>query len=149
MYKKFDLFFGFFVIGIFAWFLFVLLSGFFSLSVKTYKINATFLSADGVIVGSEVKIAGVKIGEVDSVKINGKTYSAEVEMKISSKYKIPTDSSANIVSSGLLGGKYIEIVPGFDDTNLKNNSTMTKTQSGVNLEKLISAFASGGLGKKD
>lgn len=149
MYKKFDLFFGFFVIGVFIWFLFVLLSGFFSLSVKTYKIKASFLSVDGIVVGSEVKIAGVKIGEVDEIKVNNKTYSAEVEMKVSSKYKIPTDSSANIVSSGLFGGKYIEIVPGFDDTNLKSGSTMTKTQSGVNLEKLISAFASGGLGKKE
>lgn len=145
MYKKFDLFFGFAVIGIFIWFLFILLSGAFNLSIKTYSVKASFLSADGIAVGSEVKIAGVKIGEVSHLKINQNTFSAEVVMKISSKYRIPTDSSANIQSSGLLGGRYIEIIPGFEDDSVSNGDTILKTQSGINLEKLISNFASGGL----
>jgi phospholipid/cholesterol/gamma-HCH transport system substrate-binding protein len=147
MYKKFDLFFGFFVIGVFLWFLFILLSYTFSFSAKSYKLKAMFSSADGISKGADVKIAGVKIGEVLNVDVNKKTFSAEVELKINADFKLPIDTSASIQSSGILGGKYIELSPGFEEENLKDGGLITITQSSVNLEKLISIFASGGVKK--
>jgi phospholipid/cholesterol/gamma-HCH transport system substrate-binding protein len=147
MYKKFDLFFGFFVIGVFLWFSYVLLSSAFNFSIRYYDLKAVFSSADGIAKGSDVKIAGVKVGEVKSVIVNNKTFSAEVEMKINSKFDMPVDSSASIQSSGLLGGKFIELSPGVEDDNLQDGDTIKITQSSLNLEKLISTFASGELKK--
>ena len=145
MYKKFDLFFGFFVITVFVWFLWVLTSSVIHLSINTYDLKASFSSVDGISVGSDVKIAGVKVGEVTAIEVDSKTFIAKTEFKIISKFKIPTDSSASIQSSGLLGGKYIELSPGFEEKNLKDGDVISNTQSALNLEKLISSFASGGL----
>ena len=144
MYKKFDLFFGFFGIGGFIWFLWILLSSVTNFSIKNYKLKAAFASVDGISVGSEIKIAGVKVGEVLEIEVNPKTFVANIEMKIDSKFQIPNDSSASIQSSGLLGGKYIELSPGFEEKNYKNGDTIERTQSALNLEKLISSFASKG-----
>lgn len=146
MYKKFDLFFGFFVIGVFVWFLFTLCSSVLKPSSR-FSIHAVFSSADGVLKGSDVKIAGVKIGEVEQVYANPSTFSADVTMKINSNFKIPIDSSASIQSSGIFGAKYIEISAGADSENLKDNGLIQITQSSLNLEKLISTFASSGLKK--
>ncbi len=145
MYKKFDLFFGFFVIGVFAWFLFILLSSVFNFSVRYYTLNAAFSSAEGIARGSDVKIAGVRVGDVTSIKVNSKTFSAEVQIRVNDKFSIPIDSSASIQSSGILGGKFIELSPGIEEENLRNGDTIKITQSSLNLEKLISTFASGGL----
>ena len=148
MYKKFDLFFGFFVIGVFLWFLWFLISSFFlNSSLKTYSLKAVFSSVDGISVGSDVKISGIKVGDVATVNINPTTYQAEVEIKIFTKFKLPVDSSAAIQSSGLLGQKYIELAPGVEDENLKEGSTIKYTQSSLNLEKLISQFGSKGVSK--
>lgn len=147
MYKKFDLFFGFFVIFVFLWFLFQLLSSFFLHAGKSYSVKAVFSSVDGISKGSDVKIAGVKVGEVTIVDVNPKTFNAEVELKIYSQFILPVDSAASIQSSGLLGSKYIELSPGFEQEDLKQGGLIKITQSSLNLEKLISTFASGGLKK--
>jgi phospholipid/cholesterol/gamma-HCH transport system substrate-binding protein len=144
MYKKFDLFFGFFVIIVFIWFLWVLISSFVTSDIKAYRLKVSFSSADGISSGSDVKIAGVKIGEVISVSVNSKTFNADVVIKVYSKFKLPADSSALVQSSGLMGGKYIELSPGSDEENLKDGDTIKYTQSSLNLEKLISKFANGG-----
>jgi phospholipid/cholesterol/gamma-HCH transport system substrate-binding protein len=145
MYKKFDLFFGFFVIAVFLWFLWVLTSSVINISINTYTLKASFSSVDGISVGSDVKIAGVKVGEVTEIEVDNKTFIAKAEFKIISKFKIPVDSSASIQSSGLLGGKYIELSPGFEEKDLKDGELISNTQSALNLEKLISTFASSGL----
>jgi phospholipid/cholesterol/gamma-HCH transport system substrate-binding protein len=145
MYKKFDLFFGFFVITVFLWFLWILTSSLTNISSNTYELKASFSSIDGILIGSDVKIAGVKVGEVTAIEVDSKTFIAKAEFNIVSKFKIPTDSSASIQSSGLLGGKYIELSPGFEEKHLKDGDTISNTQSALNLEKLISSFASGGL----
>lgn len=145
MYKKFDLFFGFFVIGIFLWFLWFLTSSFFTDGkLKTYNLKALFSSIDGISVGSDVKISGIKVGEVTHVSVNPKSFQAEVEIKILTKFKLPTDSSVSVQSSGLLGSKYLELAPGVEDDNLKDRDTIKYTQSALNLEKLISQFATKG-----
>lgn len=145
MYKKLDIFFGLCVITIFLWFLWILFSTFsIGQAINSYTVKMIFSSADGILEGSDIKIAGVRVGEVDGVSVNHETFVAEVTGKIHSKYKLPIDSFASVQSSGLLGEKYIEFTPGFEEEVLKDDSIVKNTQSSLNLEKLISQFASGG-----
>jgi phospholipid/cholesterol/gamma-HCH transport system substrate-binding protein len=142
MYKKFDLIFGFCVIGIFIWFLLQIIN--FSLYSKSsfYYIDTEFSSAGGVKIGSEVKISGIPIGEVYKISLNEKTFAANILLKINSKYKIPMDSSASIQSQSLLGEQHIEIYPGIEDKSMKNKDKILSTQSAISLEKLLNFFIS-------
>jgi phospholipid/cholesterol/gamma-HCH transport system substrate-binding protein len=123
-----------------------------------YTLNARFDHIDGLTVGSEVRIAGVKVGNVTSERIDPKTFVAEVAMTVQNDIQLPKDSAASIVSESLLGGKYISLSPGGDDTNLKPGGMITITQSSVSLEELLGKFifsvtslnnAKGGDGKPD
>lgn len=102
-----------------------------------YSINAKFTSIDGINIGSEVRIAGIKIGEVIERNIDPTSYRAIITMNLDQKIKIPTDSSAAVSSESLMGGKFINIVAGADDVFLKDHDTMQYTQSSVSLENLI------------
>ncbi|MDX1452789.1 MAG: MlaD family protein, partial [Oleiphilaceae bacterium] len=91
-----------------------------------------------------VSMAGVTIGRVSNISLDKKTYSALVEMEIYSEINtLSTDSVAAIQTSGLLGDKYIAISVGADEEYLADGDTIFDTQSALNLEKLIGAFASG------
>lgn len=114
-----------------------------SVSNKGIVLNAKFTNVDGIEVGTDVKIGGVKIGSVLDKKIDKKTFRAILSLAINEDMKIPTDSNAIISSSGLLGGKYVEIKPGIDDEFLKHEETIIYTQSSMNLEELIGKFALG------
>ncbi|MCB2053656.1 MAG: outer membrane lipid asymmetry maintenance protein MlaD [Geminicoccaceae bacterium] len=105
-----------------------------------YELVAMFDKADGIGVGSEVKVSGIKVGQVLSQKLNTQTYRAEVVFSVDGDIELPLDTSAAIVSSGLLGGKYLALVPGAEDTMLKPGEEITLTQSSVNLEDLIGQF---------
>ena len=83
---------------------------------------------------------GVKVGSVKSLEIDSKTYQAKAVLFIDAKIKLPTDSSAAIVSEGLLGGKYIALDPGADSEMLKDKGVITQTESSVNLETLLNKF---------
>jgi len=105
---------------------------------KSYTITAEFNNIGSLKVRSPVSIGGVKIGEVTNIDLNPKTYKAIVTMRINdSEDQIPTDSSAQILTAGLLGSNYISLSPGFDNTYLKNNSQITTTHSALILEDLI------------
>ena len=108
-----------------------------------YVINAIFDNVDGVKLGSEVKISGIVIGKVTSQILDYDTYSAQLQMLIDKKIKLPEDSSAQIVSSNILGDKYISITPGTEEKLLVEGDTIEFTQSSVNLEGLISKFIFG------
>ena len=108
-----------------------------------YAINANFDNADGIKVGSEVKISGIMIGKVVSQILDYDTYSAQVKFLIDKKIKLPEDSSAQIVSSNILGDKYISITPGTEEKVLVDGDTIEFTQSSINLEALISKFMFG------
>ena len=110
---------------------------------EQYIINAIFDNIDGIKLGSEVKVSGVVIGKVISQRLDYDTYSAEVQMLIKKKIKLPEDSSAQIVSSSILGDKYISITPGTEDKSLVEGDTIEFTQSSINLEGLISKFIFG------
>ncbi len=112
-----------------------------------YRLKASFDHADGLSVGSEVRIAGVKIGSVDAIRLDPKTYQAAVTFDVQRDVSLTTDSSATIASDGLLGGKYLDLATGGEDTKLKPGGIVTITQGSVNLEALIGKYIFGSAGK--
>ncbi|RZI45247.1 outer membrane lipid asymmetry maintenance protein MlaD [Rickettsiales endosymbiont of Peranema trichophorum] len=114
-----------------------------------YKISAHFQRVDGIGAGSDVKLSGVKIGKVLDATINTETFDVTLDMGIENKYQIPVDSSAEIISNGFLGDKYVNIVPGSDTQRVKNNGVISFTQSSISLESLIAKFMFGNIKKHD
>lgn len=108
--------------------------------VPTISISAYFDKADGVIVGSEVRMGGVNIGNVSEMYIDKKTFKACLKLDIDASLKIPSDASAEIVSESLMGGKYINISPGSDNETLKPGDKIAFTQSSVSFESLLSKY---------
>lgn len=102
-----------------------------------YTLNAKFDRIDGIIVGSDVHISGVKVGTVTRHEIDPETFLVTVAFTVDPKLKLPKDTSAEIVSSGLLGGKYLALVPGGSDEYLSPGSDISYTQSSVSLEAMI------------
>jgi phospholipid/cholesterol/gamma-HCH transport system substrate-binding protein len=116
--------------------------------VEGYALNAVFDHVDGLSVGADVRIAGVKIGSVQSIRLDPKTYQADVNFTVSDAVKLSDDSSATVSTDGLLGGKYLALATGGDEKNLKSGDTITITQGSVNLESLIGKYIFGSAGGK-
>ena len=104
-------------------------------NLSTYE--ASFDRVDGLVEGADVRMAGVPIGSVVALDINPTTYMARVKFSVRDEVKLPKDSSAEVSSDGLLGGKYLALVPGGDDAFLDPGATIVHTQSSVNLESMI------------
>lgn len=105
---------------------------------KGYLVTASFDDAGQLKIRAPVKIAGVRIGEVKSVALDPTTFKAVVHMQIDAEFNdIPDDSSASIMTAGLLGDNYIAITPMYGKTVLKNGSQLEYTQPALILEKLI------------
>ena len=100
-------------------------------------INAEFGNVAGLKVGDEVLIAGIKVGEVSSNTLDSKTYLAVVKLNLQSNIFIPEDSVAKISSASLLGGQYVEIIPGASDQMLKNDETIYDTRDPISLTDLL------------
>jgi phospholipid/cholesterol/gamma-HCH transport system substrate-binding protein len=106
-----------------------------------YHVVAKFDNIGDLKPGSPVSMAGVNIGEVESIKYDPKEYKAAVSLRINNAFnEIPDDSDASIQTQGLLGGKYIGIGPGGSETYLKDGSTIPFTQSAIVLESLVNKF---------
>ncbi|MFT7087766.1 MAG: phospholipid/cholesterol/gamma-HCH transport system substrate-binding protein [Rickettsiales bacterium] len=112
-------------------------------AATTYQIIAKFDNIDGVSSGSDIKISGVKVGTISEAKIDPKTYQAILTLDVDNQIKLPTDSSAKILSSGLLGGKYVGLEIGANEEILQNGDRIMFTQSGVNFEELLGKFIFG------
>jgi len=110
---------------------------------STYELTAKFDQVEGIVVGSDVAISGIKVGIVKNLSLDTKDYNAKMTMAIKDNIKLPSDSSAKIVSEGLLGSKYVSIEAGSDDEMLEDGDQIMYTQSSMNLESLISKFAFG------
>ena len=106
----------------------------------TYSIRASFDNIGGLKVRAAVKSSGVVVGRVTSIGFDNQTFEARVDMAISSQYRFPKDSSAKILTSGLLGDQYIGLAAGGDTKELANGDTIKITQSAVVLENLIGQF---------
>jgi phospholipid/cholesterol/gamma-HCH transport system substrate-binding protein len=105
-----------------------------------YPLTAQFDHIDGLDVGSDVRMAGVTVGQVVSEKVNPKDFQAVVTMTVRPDIKLPTDSSAVVTSDSLLGGKYLALSPGGADTMLAAGGRITQTQGSISLEQLLSKF---------
>lgn len=105
-----------------------------------YRIQGEFENIGGLKVRAPVKSAGVVVGRVTGIQLDPVTYRALVSMDLDEKYLFPKDSSAKILTSGLLGEQYIGIEPGGDENNLKVGDKFARTQSAVVLENIISQF---------
>jgi phospholipid/cholesterol/gamma-HCH transport system substrate-binding protein len=105
-----------------------------------YPLTAQFDHIDGLSVGADVRMAGVRIGSVTNTAINPESYLAIVTLSVQDGLHLPKDSSAEIDSDSLLGGKYVSLSPGGDATMLKPGQQITITQSSVSLEQLLGKF---------
>lgn len=115
-----------------------------------YPISAVFDRIDGLAIGNDVRISGVKVGNVLDIKINPKTYLAEVAFTVRNGLVLPADTVAEITSESLMGGKYIALIPGGDETVLAPGEKITYTQSSVSFEALIGKYLfSGKEGEKE
>jgi len=103
----------------------------------TYNINATFNRIDGIQIGSDVRLSGIKIGSVSKSSLNQTTYEAQLALIIDNSIKIPDDSSAKITMDGLLGSNYISIEPGGSEIYLSENDYLLYTQGSVDLIGLV------------
>jgi phospholipid/cholesterol/gamma-HCH transport system substrate-binding protein len=141
--KELDLWVGLFVaIGIAALlFLALKVAGQSSFSASnTYQVDAKFDNIGGLKVRAPVKSSGVVVGRVNGVRFDNQSFQAVVSMTLDGRFQFPRDSSANILTSGLLGEQYVGLAAGGDSENLKNGDTLKITQSAVVLENLISQF---------
>ena len=106
-------------------------------TAKGYVVRARFDNIGGLKVHAPVRSAGVAVGHVTSIALDKNTYQGVVTLEIAKGYSFPADSSAQILTSGLLGDQYVGIEPGSDDKELQGGDQIKNTQSAVVLEKLI------------
>ncbi|HEY2976382.1 MAG TPA: outer membrane lipid asymmetry maintenance protein MlaD [Burkholderiaceae bacterium] len=106
----------------------------------SYTVRAKFDNIGGLKARAPVRSAGVTVGRVVSITLDPKTYQGVVTMNIDQGFEFPADSSAKILTSGLLGDQYLGIEPGGSDKNLAPGDTIKQTQSAVVLENLIGQF---------
>ena len=109
-------------------------------AAPTYLVQANFDNIGGLKKRAPVKSAGVVVGRVEDIGFDPETYEAVVTFSIDQRYPFPKDSSAKILTSGLLGEQYIGLSPGGATAMLKNGDKLKLTQSAVVLENLISQF---------
>ncbi|MFD1510424.1 outer membrane lipid asymmetry maintenance protein MlaD [Lacimonas salitolerans] len=116
----------------------------FTTSAAGYPLSASFRSIEGVSVGTDVRLAGVKIGTVTGIDLNPQTFRADTVLTVANGIEIPDDSAVIVSSEGLLGGNYIEIMPGGSPFNLDPGAEIEDTQSSVSLVTLLLRYVSGG-----
>ena len=105
-----------------------------------YPLTARFDHIDGLTPGADVRIAGVRVGSITAMKIDPKTYLAEVTLSVREDVRLPKDTSAEVTSESMLGGKFLNLTPGGDPAFLPSGGTITITQSSISLEQLLGKF---------
>lgn len=115
------------------------------------NLTARFEQVDGLQIGSDVRMSGIKVGTVTSQSLDPRTYEAVIGISISKEIELPEDTAAKIASESLLGGSYLALAPGGAETMLANGSEITYTQSSVSLMDLIgqAIFSTSGNNKGD
>jgi phospholipid/cholesterol/gamma-HCH transport system substrate-binding protein len=106
----------------------------------TYRLTARFDNIGGLKVRAPVKSAGVTVGRVVAISLDTKSYQGLVTLEIGRRFEFPKDTSAKILTSGLLGDQYLGLEPGGDDKTLGTGDEIKMTQSAVVLENLIGQF---------
>jgi phospholipid/cholesterol/gamma-HCH transport system substrate-binding protein len=120
-------------------------------AITGYDVSAVFDRIEGLRDGGDVRISGIKVGSITSQSLDLKNYVAVLHLSIDPSIKLPTDSAATITSSGLLGDKYLSIIPGVEDDFIKPGGKIAHTTPPISLEALIGQFiyGQGGQQKKD
>lgn len=111
-----------------------------SLTSAGIALTARFDRIDGLAAGADVRLAGVKVGQVVAQRIDPETFLAVLTLRVDAGLRLPSDTSAEIQSEGLLGGKYVALVPGGSERILRDGQEITITQSAVSLESLLGRF---------
>ena len=104
----------------------------------TYEVSALFLSAEGISVGSEVRMAGIKVGDVTAMDLDMDTYRARVMMNIDNQFPIPDDSFVTVAPESLLGGYFLDIAPGGSMFDVEPGGILDNTQGYVSLLSILS-----------
>jgi len=110
-------------------------------AINGYTVTAKFDRVEGIRVGSEVRMSGIKVGAVLSQTLEPVTYRAVLLLGIDKNVKLPADTVARITTEGLAGSKYVELEAGGEEKLLRQGDEITQTQSSINLEDLISRYA--------
>ena len=108
--------------------------------VETFEINSSFFDIGNINIGNEVKIKGVKVGQVSSISLDQESYMAIITSSIDEIINIPNDSIFKISNNGLIGSPYIEIQLGNSEVPLKNNDYTINNVDAVSLEEIINNF---------
>jgi phospholipid/cholesterol/gamma-HCH transport system substrate-binding protein len=110
----------------------------------SYPLSASFRSVEGVTVGTDVRLAGVKVGTVTALTLNPETFFADAIISMRKDVAVPVDSTILISSEGLLGGNFVEVQPGGALETLEPGGEIEDTQGAVSLITLLMKFAGGG-----
>jgi phospholipid/cholesterol/gamma-HCH transport system substrate-binding protein len=116
-------------------------------SLSGYEIQARLPRVDGLGIGTDVRLSGIKIGSVSDLTLDPKTYLVTLHMNIRDDIKIPDDSSLIVTSSGLLGSSYVSLTPGGSDKMLASGGMIQNSQGSVDLMSLVGRFIGGGNGQ--
>jgi phospholipid/cholesterol/gamma-HCH transport system substrate-binding protein len=108
-----------------------------------YPLAASFRSVEGIAVGTDVRLAGIKVGSVTGLELDPASYRARAHFTVDSELEIPEDSDVKIASEGLLGGSFIEITPGASEFMLEAGDEFVNTQGSVDLMNLLMRFGLG------
>ena len=108
-----------------------------------YTLTASFRSAEGISVGTDVRMAGVKVGAITTMSLNPTTYFADVSISVDRAVQLPSDTAILISSEGLLGGNFVELVPGGAEDVLAPGDQIEDTQGAVSLISLLLKFVTG------
>ena len=114
-----------------------------------YRVNAVFNDASGLAVGTDVRMAGVKVGTVIAQSLDTQTYQANIVLEIDERIQLPSDSSARILPDGLLGGNFVSLEPGAEEDLIPNGGRIEFTQSAINVVELLGRFIFGSAESED
>jgi phospholipid/cholesterol/gamma-HCH transport system substrate-binding protein len=112
-------------------------------SLAGYEVNAKVAKADGLAVGTDVRLAGIKVGTVSDLTLDPKTYLVTVHMHIRDDVKLPVDSSVLVTQAGFLGGQYLSITPGGEEKMMAAGALFENAQGSIDVMSLVGRFASG------
>lgn len=125
------------------------LAGSIGAAKDSYPLTASFRSVDGVQVGTDVRLAGVKVGAVTAIDLNPQTFMADTHFTVRNDISVPDDSTVLVSSEGLMGGNFVEIQPGGSPTNYEPGAEITDTQGAVGLIQLLMKFVGSAASSKD
>ena len=111
-----------------------------SLGDDRYELRARFVSASGLLPGAHVELAGVRVGEVATIRFDPESYQAEVALRIDDGIEIQDDAIASIRTAGIIGDKFLKISPGASDVILGPGEEILDTEPSVNLEELLAKY---------